>query len=168
MDDINYRFNFDYMVKVPFATGLNISTINKGDVTIEDIKATVRAGNVNGSVYLEKILAVTRASTVNGNVEVEITRKPADDCTFNTVNGEIKITIPKDLSADVSYKSMHGDFYTDFDVEFLPNEVESTKESSESGTTYKIEKNPTFRIGDGDVKMWFQTINGDMILKMAK
>ncbi|UCG27940.1 MAG: DUF4097 family beta strand repeat protein [Bacteroidales bacterium] len=165
---IDYHFVFDYTVKVPYGTMLNVSTVNEGDVTILDTKANVRAGNVNGSVYLEKILAVTSASTVNGDVECEIMQKPVDDCSFHTINGDIKITLPADLSADISYQTMHGDFYTDFDFDLLPGQVETTKEKSGSGTTYKIEKNPTFRVGEGDIKMLFKTINGNMILKMAK
>ena len=166
--DIEYEFNFDYTVKVPFGTRINVSTVNDGDVKVVDTRARVRAGNVNGSVYLEKTTAVTKATTVNGVVECEILQKPVEDCSFNTINGDITITFPKDLSADVSYDAMHGDFYTDFNFEVLPSKIETSKEDSKSGTTYKIEKNPKFRIGDGDIKMLFKTINGDMILKMAK
>jgi len=166
--DIDYSYNFDYSVKVPYGTMVCVSTVNQGNVKIVDTRANVRAGNVNGSVYLEKISAVTKATTVNGVVEGEIIKKPLEDCLFKTINGDIKITFPSDLSADVSYKTMHGDFYTDFDIEVLPSKVQSIEEKSKSGTTYKIEKNPKFRIGDGDVNISFKTINGDMILKMTK
>ena len=84
--DINYEFNFDYSVKVPFGTLVDVSTVNKGDVKVVDTRAMVKAGNVNGSVYLEKISAVTKATTVNGVVECEITEKPTNDCFFNTIN----------------------------------------------------------------------------------
>jgi len=166
--DIDYEFNFDYSVKVPFGTLVYVSTINNGDVKVVDTRAAVRAGNVNGSVYLEKITEVTKATTVNGVVECEITEKPVEDCSFNTINGDIRISFPSNLSADVSYTTMHGDFYTDFDFEILPNKIEKTEEKSKSGTTYKIEKYPKFRIGDGDIQIWFKTLNGDMILKMGK
>ncbi len=166
--DIDYEFNFDYTVKVPFGTLVYVSTVNNGDVKVVDTRAAVRAGNVNGSVYLEKITEVTKATTVNGVVECEITGKPQEDCSFNTINGDIRITFPPDLSADVSYTTMHGDFYTDFDFEILPSKLEKSKEKSKSGTTYKIEKYPKFRIGDGDILIWFKTLNGDMILKKGK
>ena len=166
--DIDYSFNFDYSVKVPYGTLVNVSTVNQGNVKIVDTRSTVKAHNVNGSVYLEKISAVTKATTINGVVEGEIIKKPLEDCSFKTINGDIRITFPSDLSADVSYNTMHGDFYTDFDFEILPGKVQSTKKNSKSGTKYKIEKNPKFRIGDGDVKIWFKTLNGDMILQMAK
>ena len=165
--EIDYRFSFDYSVKVPYGTLVDISTVDQGDVRIIDTGATVSASNVNGSVYLEKITAVTKASSVNGVVECEITEKPIDDCSFNTINGDIRITTPSNLSADVSYDAMHGSFYTDFDIQILPGRIERTKESSKNGTEYKIEKNPQFRIGAGEVNMWFKTINGDMILRRA-
>ena len=166
--DINYEFNFDYSVKVPFGTFVYVSTVNNGDVKVVDTRAAVRAGNVNGSVYLEKITEVTKATTVNGVVECEITGKPVEDCSFNTINGDIRITFPPDLSADISYTTMHGDFYTDFDFEIMPSKLEKTEEKSKTGTTYKIEKYPKFRIGDGDIMIWFKTLNGDMILKKGK
>ena len=166
--DIDYSFNFDYSVKVPYGTLVYVSTVNQGNVRIVDTRSTVKAQNVNGSVYLEKISAVTKAATVNGVVECEIIKKPLEDCSFNTINGDIKITFPSSLSADVSYNTMHGDFYTDFDFEILPGKIQSTKKNLKNGTKYKIEKNPKFRIGDGDVRIWFKTINGDMILQMAK
>jgi len=166
--DIDYDFSFDYTVKIPFGTQLNVSTVNDGHVRITDTKSTVRAGNVNGSVYLEKVSAVSKASTVNGVVECEIIAKPDKNCSFNTINGDIKIVVPSDLSADVTYKTMNGDFYTNFDIEILPFKVKRTEEKSKSGTTYKIERNPNFRIGGGDVNIKFRTINGDMILKKTK
>lgn len=165
--DIDYDFRFDYTVKVPYGTDLDISNINKGDVRVIDTRSMVSAGNVNGSVYLEKASAVTKVSTVNGKVECEITDRPTQDCFFNTVNGDIKITTPSNLSADVSYTAMHGDFYTDYEVELLPYRTESTRNATDGGTEYRIDKDPQFRIGNGGVQMLFTTINGDMILKSA-
>lgn len=167
LGDIDYSFTFDYTVKVPYGTLLSISNVNKGDVRITDTRSLVSASNVNGSVYLTKAAAVTNASSVNGTVECEITQKPTRDCSFNTVNGDIKIITPPNLSADVSYRALHGDFYTDYEFEFMPFKTESTKETTESGTAYRIDKNPRFRIGDGEVQLIFTTINGDMILKSA-
>jgi len=165
--DAGYDFNFDYTVKVPYGTRLDISTVNHGEVRIVDTRSTVSASNVNGSVYLEKTAEVKRASSVNGTVECEITKKPTQDCFFNTINGDIKIITPSNLSADVSYSAMHGDFYTDYEIEILPYRIENTRENSGSGTSYRIEKNPQFRIGEGGVHMLFTTLNGDMILKSA-
>jgi len=164
---IDYNFSFDYTVKVPYGTRLDISNVNEGDVRIIDTRSMVSASNVNGSVYLEKAAAVNKVSAVNGKVECEITDKPTEDCYFNTVNGEIKITTPSNLSADISYTAMHGDFYTDYEIELLPYRTESTRNTTEGGTEYRIEKDPQFRIGNGGVHMLFTTINGDMILKSA-
>jgi hypothetical protein len=165
--ETDYHFSFDYTVKVPYGTRLDISNVNEGDVRIIDTRSMVSASNVNGSVYLEKTSAVTKVSSVNGTVECEITDKPAQDCFFNTVNGDIKITTPSNLSADVSYTTMHGDFYTDYDIELLPYRTERTRNASDGGTEYRIESDPQFRIGNGRVHMLFTTINGDMILKTA-
>lgn len=164
-DEINYEWRFDYSIRVPYGTRVDVSTVNEGDVRINDTRATVSASNVNGSVFLEKTRAVINASTVNGTLACEILEKPQYDCRFHTINGDMNISCPSDLSADVSYETMHGDFYTDFDVEILPPSVNRSTENSKNKAMYMIEKNPKFRIGDGDVNFMFKTINGDMILK---
>ena len=110
-------------------------------------------------------MEVINASTVNGILECEILEKPQNDCWFHTINGDMNISCPSNLSADVSYEAMNGDFYTDFDVEILPPSVNRSTEFSKNKNILKIEKNPKFRIGDGDVNIKFTTINGDMILK---
>lgn len=165
LNEMSYKFNFDYVIRIPYGTLVDVSTVNDGDVKVSDTKASVQACNVNGSVILENIPAVTLASTVNGDVECEILENPVENCTFHTINGDMKISYPSGLSADVSYEAMHGDFYTNFDVKILPASVEKTEESTRESTIYKIEKNPKFRIGKGDVEMRFKTINGNMILK---
>ncbi len=163
-----YEFRFDYAVKVPFGTVVDVSSVNNGEVRIVDTRAMVRASNVNGPVFLERARSVSEASSINGVVECEIIEKPLEDCAFNTINGDMKISFPPDLSADVSWDAMHGDFYTDFDMELLPASVERTTKKTKSGTTFRIQRNPKIRIGDGDVNMHFETINGDMILKKAR
>jgi DUF4097 and DUF4098 domain-containing protein YvlB len=167
--DYDYDFRLNFTIKVPYGTILNVSTVNKGDVNINDPRAKVHAGNVNGSVYLKDISDVTKASTVNGVIKANYTRNPEGNCSYSTVNGDITLTFLPDLSADVTYKTLNGDFYTNFDnIEYLANKVKTEKKQTSKGTSYKIEKNPVFRIGEGDIQLKFNTINGDMIIKKTE
>lgn len=167
--DYDYDFRLNFTIKVPYGTTLKVSTINNGDVSINDPRARVYAGNVNGSIYLKDISGVTKANTVNGKIEANYTRNPEGDCSYSTVNGDITLIFLPDLSADVTYKTLNGDFYTNFDnIEYLANKVETVKKETEKGTSYKIEKNPAFRIGDGNIQLKFKTINGDMIIKKLR
>ena len=167
--DYNYDFRLNFTIKVPYGTTLKVSTINNGDVSINDPRARVYAGNVNGSIYLKDISGVTKANTVNGKIEANYTRNPEGDCSYSTVNGDITLIFLSDLSADVTYKTLNGDFYTNFNnIEYLANKVERVKKETEKGTSYKIEKNPAFRIGKGNIQLKFKTINGDMIIKKLR
>ncbi len=164
--DINYDFNMDYTIKIPYGLKLNVSTVNNGNVSIRDPRSEVQASNVNGSVYLENISGITRANTVNGVIEANYTRNPEGDCKYSTINGDIILTFLPNLSADISYKTMNGDVYTNFNnIEYLAPRVKTEKKETKWGTTYKIEQNPSFRIGEGDIELEFRTLNGDMIIK---
>jgi len=37
-------------------------------------------------------------------------------------------------------------------------------ESNDGGMTYKVSSKPVFQIGDGDIKLSFNSFNGDMYL----
>ncbi len=166
--DFDYEFNMDFTIKVPYGIKLNLSTINNGNVRVIDPRAEVHAYNVNGSVYLKNISDITRANTVNGVIEANYTENPEGNCSYSTVNGDITLTFLPDLSADVTYKTLNGDVYTNFDnIEYLAHKVKTEKKQTKSGTSYKIEKNPSFRIGEGDIELEFKTINGDMIIKKS-
>jgi hypothetical protein len=166
--EIHYDFNMDYTVRVPFGIKLNVSTVNNGNVRVADPRAEIQASNVNGSVYLENISGITRANTVNGVIRANYTRNPGGDCRYSTINGDIILTFLPELSADISYKTMNGDVYTNFiNIEHLPPRVKTEQEHTEHGSSYRIEQQPSFRIGDGDIHLEFRTLNGDMIIKKS-
>ena len=167
--DIGYEFNLDFTIKIPYGIKLNVSTINNGDVRIREPRSEVHAYNINGSVYLEDISDITRANTVNGVIEANYTKNPLGDCSYSTVNGDITLTFLPDLSADISYESMNGDMYTNFNnIERLAPRVKTEKKETDRGTVYRVELNPSVRIGDGDIQLKFNTLNGDMIIKKSE
>ncbi|MCY1375776.1 hypothetical protein D9M69_632150 [compost metagenome] len=60
---------------------------------------------------------------------------------------------------------MNGSFYTDFpNAEIAPQTVVK-KNSSDSGTTYKLNKDTHLKIGKGENKMNFETLNGSIYIK---
>lgn len=166
--DINYKFNLDFTIKVPYGNKLHLSTVNNGNISVTDPRAEIHIHNVNGSIYLEKISGTTRANTVNGIIEATYSKNPEENCSYSTVNGDITLTFLPDLSADVTYETLNGDLYTSFDnIEYLAHKVTTETKQTGTGTSYKIEKKPSFRIGKGDIELEFKTINGDMIIKKS-
>tara|TARA_R100001143_G_C3360727_1_gene135364 strand:- start:10373 stop:11302 length:930 start_codon:yes stop_codon:yes gene_type:complete len=168
--DDDYDFRFDIIVQVPRNTNLNVSTINNGKVTVENMRGqNVVASNVNGHVELANVTGITKAHTINGNVSASYNVSPAGNSSYQTLNGTIEVIYPEDLSADITFKSLHGDLYTDFqNVQRLETRVESDQDRRRGKTTYRIDKFAPLRIGNGGPKFSFEVLNGDVYIKQMK
>lgn len=161
--DPPYDYAMDFAIKVPTYVNLMLSTINDGDITVENVKGALKVENVNGSIKLTSISREATATTVNGDVDVEYVTNPLKDCRFYSLNGDINAWFQKGLAANMSFESFNGDFYTNVDrLESLPVTVE--KEKRDNGTKYKVKGN-RFKIGNGGVLLDFETFNGDVYVK---
>ncbi|MEK6780351.1 MAG: DUF4097 family beta strand repeat-containing protein [Bacteroidota bacterium] len=161
--DPPYDYTLDFTIKVPALVNLILSTINDGDVTVENVRGALKVENVNGSIKLTSISREATATTVNGDVDIEYASNPLKDCRFYSLNGDINAWFQKGLAANMSFESFNGDFYTNVDrLESLPVTVE--KEQQDNGTKYKVKGN-RFKIGNGGVLLDFETFNGDVYLK---
>ncbi|TGE20012.1 DUF4097 family beta strand repeat-containing protein [Hymenobacter elongatus] len=162
----DYDYTFDYVVKVPAQMNLHISTVNNGAVVIQDVSGSLKALNINGAVTLKNVRGTTEARTINGNVEASYLASPAGASSYSTINGDITVTYPADVSADVHFKSMHGELLTDFpEVAALPVQAIQNKQTTTSGTKYKLSKDTAVRLGKGGPDFRFETLNGDVTIK---
>lgn len=153
---------FDIVMRVPDQVAVKASTINGGDVRLQDLRSAVSATNVNGGVRLANISGDASATTVNGDVEVQSNSLPKTDTQFTTVNGSVRLTYPTQLAANIQYTSVSGDFYTDFDVTATPLKEEKKRNG---GTYYKIGGKNNLQVGQGGPNIKVTTVNGDMYLK---
>ena len=165
-DKLDYDFTVDFTVKVPRAMNLNISTVNRGDVTVKDVSGSLRVRNINGAITLTNASGLTDAHTINGNLEATYASTPADASSYYTLNGDIKVSYPASLSADLQFKSFQGEFYTDFpQAETLPAQVVKNQEKRGDKTVYKLNKTTAVRIGNGGKTLRFETFNGNVYIK---
>jgi DUF4097 and DUF4098 domain-containing protein YvlB len=161
--EIDYRYQFDFVVKVPYQLNLHLSTVNKGSVLVENVTGPLQVYNVNGCITLNNVKGTTKARTVNGNVDATYAANPPGASTYNTINGQIRVKYPSSLGADMHFKSMNGGFFTDFaNAEMLPTQVTKNKEGRGGGTVYKITKETAVRIGKGGPEFRFETLNGNV------
>ena len=159
----NYRYDFDFVVKVPYQLNVRVSTINHGDVKVRDVTGPLHVFNVNGPIVLANVQGSTEARTVNGNVDASYAANPPGASSYHTINGQIRVKYPASFAADMHFKSMHGDFYTDFpDAEMLPVQVTKNREGHGGGTVYQLTKDTAVRIGKGGPDLRFETLNGDV------
>ncbi|MEP1094910.1 MAG: DUF4097 family beta strand repeat-containing protein [Cyclobacteriaceae bacterium] len=162
--DPQYKFRYQYKLRVPKNSGVYARTVNQGDVLIKNIDGVIRANNVNGDVDIENARDVRAASTVNGDVTINFLENPKESVDFNTVNGDFNFELPKNLNAKIYFDSMNGDMYSAFDYKKLSPKIEK---SSKNGK-FKIGTKTGVEIGAGGPELSFRSINGNVYLKRSK
>jgi len=161
--DPPYDYVMNFLIKVPFGINVEVSTVNEGNVCIENVQGAVKANNVNGNIRLTALKGVTKAHTINGNVDLDYASNPVEDCNYYTLNGDINAWFKKGLAANMSFKSFNGEFFTNVDnLESLPATIE--KEQRTDGVKYKV-NNSRYKISNGGANLDFETFNGNVILK---
>ncbi len=161
-----YRYHLDFTIKVPRKTGLNVGTMNSGDIFVKDVQGSLmKVNNLNGAITLENVTGTTDANALNRDINISYASNPREDSSYNSLNGDINVTFKDGLNADVSFKSMNGDLYTNFDTTVLQAEVTQKEVKGKKGVRYKVDSKEAFRIGSGGVKLDFNLLNGDALVK---
>jgi hypothetical protein len=163
---IDYNLDLSFTVKVPFNVNLRASTVNNGNVTVKDVGGALVINNVNGAIDIVNAKGTTKAYTINGDLTANYLSTPPEASAFYTLNGKLTVTFPPSLSADLQFKSMNGAFYTDFEnSEILAPTVTKNQETNRGGTLYRLNKDTQVRIGSGERKLKFETMNGNIYIK---
>ncbi len=154
--EIEYQYNVDFTVKVPYGMNLHISTVNDGIISVNNVSGTLHVNNVNEEISIKNAKGTTYAHTVNGDVTVSYLTNPPEESSYYTINGNIRVNYQPDLSADLQFKSMNGDFFTDFpEAELLPASVTKDRRKEGEGIVYKLNSyhRRPFRQGRQDIQI---------------
>lgn len=164
-EDVPYEHVLNFTVKVPHTVQVNVSTVNNGEVHVENTKGDyVEANNVNGGIRLTNITGKTKVNCVNGDVDISYAQNPKVASRYYALNGDINISYQASLSANISFKSMNGEMFTDFDID--KQFVKTSKNGGDKGKPkYKFESRPVVQIGNGQVDFDFETLNGNVFIK---
>jgi hypothetical protein len=161
-----YDFQLSIVVKIPYAMNVVASTVNRGDIVVQDVAGSLDINNVNGPITIRNAKGATKVRTINGDVTVNYLDVPSSASDYYTLNGELSVTYPASMSAICQFKSMNGSFYTDFsDVVVLPAQVEKNQERTGDGIRYKLNVAKQVKIGGGGQLFKFETMNGDIYVK---
>ncbi len=163
---LNYRFEVDFVLKVPKSTSVELSTMNDGDIYAKDVQGNeIIVNNLNGSITLDNIAGKTDVNALNKDINITYYQNPSGDSKFHSLNGDINVTFKENLNADVSFKSLNGDMYTNYDTTALKPELIKTKTKNGKGVKYNMSSNQSYRIGKGGIRLDFNLLNGDATLK---
>ena len=161
----DYDYWYDFSLKVPRNTNLELRTVNDGDILVRDVRGMLKTNNVNGHIEIELANEVEKAETVNGDVNVSYAINPEFPGVFSTVNGDVVLRMQRQLNADFQAQTMNGEMYTDFEIVriFPQGKVKVSRRGS--GTMYHINDKTNLRIGEGGPDFELGTLNGDIYLK---
>ena len=77
------------------AANLKLSTVNGGEILVENIEGELTVSNTNGGITLNNVAGTVNAGTTNGSVRASMTRVTADkDMAFTSLNGTVDVTLP--------------------------------------------------------------------------
>ncbi len=160
----------DLEIQVPVGSTVRLSTVNDGDIEVENIDGEVEVSNTNGEIRVRNVRGPVSANTVNGDVTVVFRgAMVAAPMAFSTLNGDVDVTFPADLQATVRLQSDNGEIYSDFDVDVTTENVRGSEEKKEKGRFHVIvSREMVGKINGGGPEILFKTFNGDVLLRRAK
>jgi hypothetical protein len=161
MKDISFE------VTVPRNFSLDLSTVNGGEIVVENVTGEMEISNVNGQVTLRNVGGSALVNTVNGDIEATFQRvEPNKPMAFSNLNGKISITLPGDTKMSAKMKSEWGEVFTDFDMDIRRTDKEKVQSSTEGGV-YKVSVN-NWIYGDvngGGPEYLFKSMRGDIYIR---
>jgi hypothetical protein len=156
-----YHVTYNFELKVPIATFLRLSTVNGGDIRVENTTGDFDLSNVNDGIEMKEVGGSGQVHTVNGKITALFAKNPVGKSSFRTVNGTIETSFRPNLSADVWVKTFNGGAYTDFAVTTLPRTpVESERRNGKF--VYRSDRLAAMRVGNGGPEFKFETLNGNV------
>lgn len=161
-----YKYALDFKIKVPKNASIDIKAVNNGNIRVQNVHGKLLiVRNINGAIDMKNVSGKTDVNALNKDINITYSENPTEESFYNSLNGDINIKFKEGLDASISYKTMNGEFFTNFDVEKTNPIIKSTSERKNKGTKYKVDSNRHFKIGNGNVHLHFDQMNGDAIVK---
>lgn len=154
----------NFSISVPHNFSLYLSTVNGGDISVEDVSGEMEISNVNGDVTLTNVGGSASVSTVNGDISGSFRNVGNNPMAFTTVQGDIDIAFPANAKVTAKMRSEWGDVYTDFEMNIDRSNRESIQADSD---VYKVSVNNWLsgKINGGGPEYLFKTLRGDIYIR---
>ncbi|MBY0496404.1 MAG: DUF4097 domain-containing protein [Cyanobacteria bacterium] len=167
-DSPNRRVTFE--IEVPSRTNLKLSTVNDGEILVENIEGELTISNTNGGITMNNVSGSVMAGTTNGNVRASMARVTAQkEMAFTSLNGTVDVTLPPTTKANLRLRSDNGDVYSDFDVQLQPAAATVTENRTTNGR-YRISRNRAIvgAINGGGPEFELRTFNSNVYVRKGR
>lgn len=155
----------DFRVSVPRNFALHLSTVNGGEIRVENVSGEMEISNVNGPITLVNVGGSVVANTVNGDISATF-RSVAEGkpMAFTNLNGDIDVTFPAGVRMNARMRSEWGEVFTDFDMDL--DRTGGVDRSGDSGT-YKVSVNHWINgaVNGGGPEYQFRSMRGDIYIR---
>lgn len=167
-DGPNRSITFE--IEAPARTNLKLSTVNGGEILVENIEGEIDLNNTNGGITMNNVAGAVNAGTTNGSVKATMTRvTAAREMAFTSLNGTVDVTLPAATKANLRLRSDNGDVYTDFDMQLAPSSP-TVQENRSSNGRYRISRNRSIvgAINGGGPEFELRTFNSNVYVRKGK
>jgi hypothetical protein len=161
----------DLTIEVPIATSMKLSTVNNGQIEVENVQGDIEVSNTNGSVKLSEISGSAVVDAINGQITVTFVKvDPEKSMSFSSLNGNIDVTVPPATKATLKMKDESGEIYSDFDVQLTKAKPDLDQSNGGRKGAYhlKIDKAVVGNINGGGPEYNFKNFNGDIYIRKGK
>lgn len=160
-----------FEIEVPTRTNLKLSTVNDGEILVENIDGDLDISNTNGGITLNGVAGAITAGTTNGNVRASMTRVTAQrEMAFTSLNGTVDVTLPPATRANLRLRSDNGDIYSDFEMQLAPSAAPTVQDSRGSNGRYRISRNRSVvgAINGGGPEFELRTFNSNVYVRKGR
>ena len=167
-DSPNRHIAFE--IEAPRQSNLKLSTVNGGEILVENIDGEIDVSNTNGGITLNGVAGSVNAGTTNGSVRASLTRVTAQKAmSFTSLNGAVDVTLPPSTKANLRMRSDRGDVYSDFDVQLAPS-TPVVEESRSGNGRYRVSRNRAVigAINGGGPEFELRTFNSNVYVRKGK
>lgn len=156
-------------IKVPQRFSLKLSTVNNGDITVDNVTGELEINNVNGAITLTNISGSAVANTINGELKATFREvKTNAPMAFSTLNNRVDVTFPASVKANVKLKSDRGDIFSDFDIAIDKKQPQATRSNQSGMYRVTIEDWVYGKINGGGPEVMMKSMNGSIYIRKAK
>jgi len=159
-----------FEIEAPARTNLKLSTVNGGEILVENVDGDLTVRNTNGGITLIGVAGSVTAGTTNGNVRATLTRVTAQkDMAFTSLNGTVDVTLPPTTKANLRLQSGNGNVYSDFAMQVAPS-APGVRDNRTTNGRYRISRSQSIvgAINGGGPEFELRTFNSNVYVRKGR